>query len=341
MTAPVDSDVHAAPPAVAELRPYLGDYWRSYVDECGFAGPAGLAVATPPNAPTAGVPGGGATLEALGQHLSSLGASHGVLHCPYGLEGLRNLEFASALATAVNDWLADQWLDHDDRLRATLLVKAEDAPGAVAEIERRAADPRFVGVLLPARSDRPYGQRAYFPVFEAAAAHGLPVVLHFGGCTGNPPTPVGWPTYYIEEYVGMVHAFEAQLTSLVAEGVLQRLADLRIVLAESGFTWLPSIMWRLDKEWKGLRREIPWVTTAPSALIRRQVRATVQPVDGPGDPARLRRAVEQLGSEEMLLFASDHPHRHAQHFEEALAGVLEPEHERAILRGNAVEVFGL
>ena len=100
-------------------------------------------------------------------------------------------------------------------------------------------------------------------------------------------------------------------------------------------------MWRLDKEWKGLRREVPWVTTAPSQLIRRQVRATVQPIDGPGDPAALRRVVDQLGSEEMLLFASDHPHRHAQRFEAALAGVLEPEHERAILRGNAVAVFGL
>lgn len=88
-------------------------------------------------------------------------------------------------------------------------------------------------------------------------------------------------------------------------------------------------------------REIPWVVTAPPEAIRRQLRVTVQPIDGPGDASRLLNVVEQLGSEDMLLFSSDYPHRYAQGFEEAFGGLLEPGRERAILRTNATRLYRL
>ena len=337
----VDCDVHPLTPSIEQLAPHLDEYWRSYVAECGFRQPAGIAASYPPNAPTSGLPGGGAPLGELLAHLDGSGADRAILNCVYGLEGLRNVDFASALASAVNDWLAADWLAADARLRASIVVKAEDAEGAVREIGRRARDPRFVQVLLPARSERPYGNRSYFPVLAAAAEAGLPVAIHFGGCTGLPPTPVGWPTHYVEEHVGMMYAFEAQLTSLVAEGAFERLPQLRIVLAESGFTWLPSLMWRLDKEWRGLRREIPWVSTRPSESIRRHLRVTVQPIDGPGHSAALLRVLDQIGADQMLLFSSDFPHRHSAGFEQAFGGALGTEREHAILHANAQALYRL
>ena len=84
-----------------------------------------------------------------------------------------------------------------------------------------------------------------------------------------------------------------------------------MVLIESGCTWLPALMWRFDKEWKGLRREVPWVRRPPSDYIREHVRLTIQPFDAPPDGDYIRRLVDRLGSEEMLLFASDYPHWHA------------------------------
>lgn len=341
MSVIVDCDVHCTTPSVEDLLCHLDPYWASYVQECGASAPAGIAAFYPPGAPTAGADGGGATLEALAGHLDALRAQAGVLNCMYGLEGLRNLSFASALASAVNDWLATQWLSREPRLRASIVVKAEDAEGAVSEIERRAADRRFVQVLLPARSERPYGDPSYLPVLQAAAEAKLPVAIHFGGWTGNPPTPVGWPTYYVEEYVGMAHAFQAQLTSLIASGVLERLADLRIVFCESGFAWLPSAMWRLDKEWKGLWREIPWVKSLPSQTIRERVSVTIQPIDPPPQRERLGHVIDQLGSERMLLFSSDFPHIHATGFTESFEGLLSSEHELAVLGENASALYKL
>ena len=76
-----------------------------------------------------------------------------------------------------------------------------------------------------------------------------------------------------------MQVFFAQLTSLIGEGTFERFPGLRVALLEGGFTWLPSLMWRLDKEWKGLRRDIPWVRRPPSETIRERVRLSVQPLE--------------------------------------------------------------
>ena len=80
------------------------------------------------------------------------------------------------------------------------------------------------------------------------------------------------------------------------------------MLLESGVTWLPPMMWRFGKDWRGIRTEVPWVQEVPAELIRRHVRLTMQPFDAPPDPADVGRAIDQMGSDEMLLFATDYPH---------------------------------
>ena len=46
----------------------------------------------------------------------------------------------------------------------------------------------------------------------------------------------------------------------------------------------------------------------PSALVREHVRLTVQPIDAPADSAQLGRIIDQLGSDDILLFSTDYPH---------------------------------
>ncbi len=108
--------------------------------------------------------------------------------------------------------------------------------------------------------------------------------------------------------MGQAQAFQTQLTSLICEGVFTKFPDLKVVLLESGFTWLPAHLWRLTKYWRGLRMEIPWVDRAPMDIVRSNVRLSLQPVDGPPDRESLLRIMDHMQSDELLLFSTDYPH---------------------------------
>jgi len=90
--------------------------------------------------------------------------------------------------------------------------------------------------------------------------------------------------------------------------VFVKFPNLKVVLTESGVTWLPAYLWRLSKFWRGVRNEVPWIDREPAEFVRSNVRLTTQPFDAPDDAAIVARLIDQLGSDELLLFSSDFPH---------------------------------
>jgi hypothetical protein len=114
---------------------------------------------------------------------------------------------------------------------------------------------------------------------------------------------------------------------------------LKLALLESGWTWLPSHLWRFDKEWKNLRRLVPWLRRAPSEYVRDHVRLTIQPTDAPeNNPRQILQAYESLNSDDMLLYSSDWPHDYPssaeetllRHLPEAAASKIRSENARAL-----------
>ncbi|NJO39012.1 MAG: amidohydrolase [Rhizobiales bacterium] len=255
-----------------------------------------------------------------------------VLNCLYGVQQIHDERLAAALCRAVNDWLAEHWLGQEKRLAASIVVPLQNPDLAVEEIERRAADLRFVQVLLPAMHDLPYGRRYWWPIYRAAERHGLPIGLHLGSAYRTPVTAVGWPSFHVEDYVDQTQGMQAQLASLISHGVFVEFPELKVVLIESGVSWLPAFCWRFGKFWRGLRMEIPWVDRPPIEIVRDHVRLTLQPLDAPDDPDLLERLFEQLGSDEMLLFSSDYPHGHFDGDEVIPKGLPETTLERMLVR---------
>lgn len=311
---PIDCDIHPAVPAIAALTPFMEPYWREQV---AVRGTDGLDLSSYPiHAPDAAradwrVPGEkpGASLEAIKRHaLDGFGSRAAICHVLYGAPALFNRDFATVLARATNDWLAAEFLDREPRLRGSITVAPQDPAAAAREIERRAADPRFVQVLLLAAHDSPLGNPVYWPIYDAAERHGLPIGVHAGSAYRHAPTGNGWPSYHLEDVVVRPHAFQGQLLSLVHEGVFAKFPALKFVMIEAGFTWLPNFLWRANRTWRGVRMEVPWVDRPPADLIRERVRFTLQPGDAPPTAADMARVLDQIGSDDMLLFSTDWPH---------------------------------
>ncbi|HEY7578838.1 MAG TPA: amidohydrolase family protein [Acetobacteraceae bacterium] len=341
---PIDCDLHPAVPALAALMPYLDEMWRETVARRGLD--ELNTIAYPANSPLSaredwrhptGRPA--STLERLAaEALEPFGTRFAICTCLYGVQATFSEDLGAAMARAVNDWIAREWLDRDPRLRASIVVPQQNPELAVAEIERCAADRRFVQVMLLVSGELPLGRRQNWPIYAAAERLGLPVGIHAGSTYRHPNTPVGWSSYLSEDYVNQAGAFQTQLTSLITEGVFAKFPGLTVVLMESGVSWLPGYLWRLTKFWKGLRSEVPWVSDPPATIVRERVRLTLQPFDGPPDRGTLTRLMEHLGSDELLLFSTDYPHWQFDGTEAIPAG-LDPALARKIMVENPLLTY--
>jgi len=312
----IDCDIHPNLESPAALDKYLSTRWQEYRKGVGGRGFAGSYYPRAfPNAartdshPPSGKPPGSDLDFMRQQLLDAFDMDFGVLQPLLGSGGLRNLEWSAAHASAVNDWQIETWLDPEPRLRSGLVVPYEDGDLTVKEIERRGKHPGFVQLMLAIRTSEPLGRRKYWKMYEAAEAYGLPIGIHFGGQGGYPITGAGWPSYYVEDHAGMSTAFQAQVISYIAEGVFEQFPNLKVVLIEGGFAWLPVLGWRLDAAWKKLKAEVPHLKRAPSEYLKEHFWVTTQPMEEPPRPEQFLEMLE-MGPWMMdrLMFATDYPH---------------------------------
>lgn len=312
----IDCDIHPGVPRMEVLLPYMSDYWREQFVTREIDG-AELA-SYPPTSPLAcrpdwrepGTKPASSLCNVQTNALDGLQVDLAICNPLYGGQVSMSEHMGTALCAATNDWIRNDWLDQDKRLRSSIVVAAQDPVSAAQEIDRCAGDRRFVQVLLLVANELMLGRRYYWPIYEAAQRHGLPIGIHAGSMYRYATTPTGWPTHLFQDYASAPQMFSAQVQSLLSEGVFDKFPDLNFVLIESGVGWVLPYMWRSTKTWRGIRGEVPWMKRATIDVVRERIKLTIQPFDGPDAGPALERFIEQLGNDEMLLFSSDYPHWH-------------------------------
>jgi predicted TIM-barrel fold metal-dependent hydrolase len=331
----IDCDVHPTfRHGLRDLVPYLSDAWLARfgmlgpvgTDQFGGAREATLELPRSPfYFPTPGAfrkdaipPDGGLPCsdpEYVGQHHLDV---HGIDRALLLGQNILTLgaftqpDYATALASAYNDWIEATWLEVDSRFRGTIAVAPQDPERAAAEISRCAQRSQgWVAVLLPLTRDL-MGDSRYYPIYAAAAENGLSVCVHISGVEGTfhsaPSMPGGVPATYFETKTTYTTVYQANLVSLVVRGVFERFAELKVAFVECGIGWLPEILWRMDSNWKALRDEAPWVRLAPSEYVFNHVRFTSQPFVEPPTAKQTRDFCDMIRVERTLMFASDYPH---------------------------------
>jgi uncharacterized protein len=334
----IDCDVHVAVPSAAALIPYLPAHWAEFAS-ISLREPKALSFTYPDRIPMVATRAADVTLDAIRRDVLS-DAALALIHCYYAVESYTHPYLAPALATAVNRWIEDVWLAREDRLLASAVVTPQHPAAAAEEVERIAANPRFVGVLVPARVGAGYGDQRYWPIWDAAAANDLPVVISYGGASGLPPTPTNWPATFFETYTSATVAFQSHVTSIVMSGILERVPGLRFVVMESGWTWLPALCWRMEEARRAFRSEVPWVSRPFAEYVEQHFRFTTGPTDAPPDPRHLADLFDEVHARDVLMFGSDYPHRYDAPAAELLAGLSPPDRDR-VLWHNASSWFAL
>jgi len=122
------------------------------------------------------------------------------------------------------------------------------------------------------------------------------------------------------------------------EGVFERYPELKIVLIEAGFAWIPSLGWRLDQNWKRMKDEVPHLRRAPSEYLREHFWLSTQPMEEAEEPDHVLDVMAWIGWDK-ILFASDYPHWDFDDPFVALPPGLSEERRNKIYSGNAKALY--
>jgi predicted TIM-barrel fold metal-dependent hydrolase len=327
----IDLDVHQTHKSDdAELYPYLASGWQEFVR--GYAGAAAGSPSVTPVCKQFGMnPFGADRKDAIpedgtfagsepplivDQHLDPFNVQAAILTGGglwFGVSTLSNPYFAAEVARASNDHVADHWLSFDQRFYGSILLSLQVPEWAAAEIHRHADNPRMVQTIAYANPHAyGFGHPLFDPVHRACADTGRPFAIHSLGDAAGGAVPSalagGSPSYYVEYHSNAFQAIVTHLGSFIYHGVFERYPGFRLVLVESGISWISGVLTRMDSEFKGLRREVPWCRKLPSEYFVENVTVATQPLDasGPDDP--MFAPLDRLGAQEALAFSSDYPH---------------------------------
>jgi predicted TIM-barrel fold metal-dependent hydrolase len=341
----IDCDVHVNPKDAGAIKAYLEQPWKHRFQlrrDTFYRSPLQL---DPQFISENGGPAGSDPAWLRKQLLEKHGITHAILLPKARASANHDPDYATAVANAYNRWLADVWLGQDNEdgaFKGSITIAHQDPTAAAKEIDRCAALPHFVQALMDTGSRNLFGQRQYWPIYEACVRNNLPLALHPGadGEGINILASQGFPSYYLEYYTGLSFAMQVHLVSMITEGVFEKFPDLKIVITEGGAAWLPALIWRLDAEYKGLRSEVPWLLRKPSEYLADHVRFTTQPLECDVDDPKLLNVLGMLEFDQMLMFSSDYPYSDFDSVDQAVPQLTGGQRER-ILSHNARKLYRL
>lgn len=340
----IDTDVHESFSGVKDLVPYLEEPYKNWIAGGawrGFSQP--FAYTSPGNGNRADVQNADGTASVSDpntikyQLLDAYDVTYAVLTGYFYPTCLKmQYDLSSAMAAAYNDMVADKWLSYDKRFVGSIQVNARDPQAAAREIDRMAAHPQMVQVMLPVVDDIAYGHPFYRPIFEAANRNDLVVAFHH---TVFAQGPYGMGLHYIERHSLIPLAIMGQVISIILNGVFDEFPKLRFIMLEGGFSWLPHVMWRMDREYRQGRVEVPWVKKLPSQHAKERLRLATQPTEDLTND-QLLKVIDLIGTDDLLVFATDYPHFDFDDPNAAIPMSLPDTLRQKILWKNAAELYG-
>jgi predicted TIM-barrel fold metal-dependent hydrolase len=257
--------------------------------------------------------------------------------------------YALAHARAYNRWIEDFCAGSRGRLVPIAHLTLGDATAAAAELRRAVRAGARGGFVLPfTLSGLPHGHPDHDALWAAAEELDVPIAIHTGI---DPPArdlhhrfdDLGWPDgvlrgiWYLQ--LMFAQAVQQAFATFFLYAVFDRFPRLRLVVLESGASWLGWWLDRMDGFARGpLRVTLP-LRDLPSAYVRRQCWISADP-----DERALPAVIDHVG-DDRFLWATDYPHSdHGADYMDELRELgerLRPETRGRLFGANAAALYRL
>ncbi len=257
------------------------------------------------------------------------------------MPALRSSSFAVEVARAYNDWAHAYCAAEPFRLKPVAVVPQQDLVLAVEEAERVHALGFSTIMLRPNTvADMNVDDAAYDALWATCQNRGMAVAFHEGFGVAKIPRIGTERTRNTMQGHMVSHVFEhmTAVMLLITGGVMERFPGVRFAFMESGASWAPFWLNRMDDHADQFPKDGGGLPEKPSTYFKRQCFLGVEA----SDP--LLPVLVDNGLEDTLLFCSDFPHFDA-HFPGAVEeltdrGDVADAVKRKMLSENALRLYG-
>ena len=285
------------------------------------------------------------------------GADASIMYGPTDPMPIADTELRRRCYQAYNDWLGDFCAAKPDRLIGVAQLSMEDPQAARDELERLAkrGGLRHVNILA-SRANPPIYNEAWEPFWSLAEEVDIPIGFHLAVLVkktrldeenrGAANLVIATASRYAQEPPG-IQLLEP-MTGLIFASVLDRHPRVRIVMAEAGLAWVPSMIQGLDiwyqrtRDGRRLTGDAPITLPKmlPSEYFHRQI--WISFVD---DPLGVKMVGNVLDLDK-IMFGSDYPHPastwpDSQKVIAESKQILSPDAWQKVFRVNARALFGI
>jgi len=258
----------------------------------------------------------------------------------------------TATSQAYNDYLVNEVIPVSPRIKCEIMVNHRNPEAGAEEIRRVGDNPGFVSVYTEFGGNyEPLGSFKHDPIFKAAAERNLVVTSHVGAFWQQfTPLHQGARTWTELFGIASCGISMSYIASMIMQGLFDKWPDLRIILKEGGFWWMPEFQARADdfylnhpNDIKLVERKLEsgkkFLDKMPSEYFASNIRFASQPMCIPDNMEDFKALMKLCKGEDMLLYSSDWPHATFDPYNWVFETPISEEGRTKILRDNAKAWF--
>lgn len=258
-----------------------------------------------------------------------------------GLHPQKEMEFE--LCWAYARWVTEEVLpESGGRFYTQISLPFGDPEGCLRMVETFGGRPGVGGFMVTSVRERmAVYDNAYMKTYRALEERGLALAFHAGpNWTTNTGMFASCNRFLSAHALGFSWYNILHCTNWVINGMGERFPNLPVIWIESGLSWIPFLMQKLDHEYMLRPSEAPLLKKRPSDYMR-DMYYSAQPMEVQ-DMQALENTFRMMHAETQLMYSSDYPH-----WDFDLPSViwdlpfLSQQAKQNILGGTAHKLFGL